>query len=166
MRQKTANLLDRFTRSAGLSPKRVVKIYTLILFFAPLLYLVLLEIRATAAKETIFKFVASSPYMGVSLIVAAGDFLLGYLCWLNSGELLENRRSYVRFMKLQLWSQLLVGNWVCLLFAVLGLRRQGDVASKQEQERSQIVSLAYVVFGLFAICFVFYLILVIKSMKG
>ena len=143
MRQKTANLLDRFTRSAGLSPKRVVKIYTLILFFAPLLYLVLLEIRATAAKETIFKFVASSPYMGVSLIVAAGDFLPGYLCWLNS-----------------------VGNWVCLLFAVLGLRRQGDVASKQEQERSQIVSLSYVVFGLFAICFVFYLILVIKSMKG
>ena len=100
------------------------------------------------------------------MIVAAGDFLLGYLCWLNSGELLENRHNYVRFMKLQLWSQLLVGNWVCLLFAVLGLRRQGDVASKQEQERSQIVSLAYVIFGLFAICFVFYLILVIKSMKG
>ncbi|WP_271017045.1 hypothetical protein [Lactobacillus delbrueckii] len=46
------------TKSARLTPKRILKIYTFVLFFAPMAYLLLLQLRAGAAKQD---FIAASP---------------------------------------------------------------------------------------------------------
>ncbi|APG68718.1 hypothetical protein LDE04_11220 [Lactobacillus delbrueckii subsp. lactis] len=39
MQEKALNWLDRLTKSARLTPKRILRIYTFVLFFAPLAYL-------------------------------------------------------------------------------------------------------------------------------
>lgn len=102
----------------------------------------------------------------MSIIVAAGDFLLGYLCWIDGGALLADRRQYMKFMKLQLWTQLIVGNWFCLLFAIFALRRGEDLPEESKVKPSQLLSLTYLIASLFVICFVFYIVLAFRAVKG
>ncbi|GHN17188.1 hypothetical protein [Lactobacillus delbrueckii] len=166
MQEKALNWLDRLTKSARLTPKRILKIYTFVLFFAPLAYLLLLQLRAGAAKQTITDSIAASPATTVSIIVAAGDFLLGYLCWIDGGALLADRRQYMKFMKLQLWTQLIVGNWFCFLFAIFALRRGEDLPEESKVKPSQLLSLTYLIASLFVICFVFYVVLAFRAVKG
>lgn len=165
MQEKTI-WIDRFAKSAGLTPKRIMRIYTAILFFAPLLYILLIQLRASAARKMITDYVAASPSLTVSLIVAAGDFLLGYMCWIDGGTLLASRKQFGKFMKIQLWTQLIVGNWVCLFFAIFGLRQGKDLPEDSKVKPSQLLSLTYLIAGLFVVCFAFYLVFAIKAVKG
>lgn len=167
MRQKTLTFIDKLSSATHLDPKRIMKIYTFILFFAPLAYLVLLEVQATGQKETIFKLLSSSPLVTISLITAAGDFVLGYLCWLNGKKLLDDRASFHKFMKIELFSQLLACNWICLIFAIFGVRLSSDITEKNTStDANRLISLAYVTLFLSIICFVFMMILAIKTIKG
>jgi uncharacterized membrane protein HdeD (DUF308 family) len=72
----------------------------------------------------------------------------------------------MKFMKLQLWTQLIVGNWFCLLFAIFALRRGEDLPEESKVKPSQLLSLTYLIASLFVICFVFYIVLAFRAVKG
>ena len=143
-------------------PMQFLKIYCLILFFSPSFYILCLEVGARIAGKTLFAYADASPLIAAILISGACDFLLSVISWLDWNRLTKTQDNYVRFMQLQVASQLLTGNLLCLVLAIFGLRQGKDVAG-QGKVPSQAVAIAYFCLAMAIICGGFYLSYLLKG---
>ena len=112
--------------------------------------------------KTLFVYADASPLVAVALISGACDFLLSVISWLDWNRLTGTRDNYVRFMQLQVASQLLTGNLLCLLLAIMGLRQGKDVAGRGKVP-SQAVAIAYFSLAMAVICGIFWAFWLIKD---
>lgn len=122
VKNKATSFCDHIMERLHLNTYSILKWYSIILFVAPLLYFGLLEFRFIMMQVSFVSMLHKHPAMAVSVIIAITDFLLGYYCWINKNEIVNNRTRLRAFWILQCICQLLVGNIICFLLSIFGLR--------------------------------------------
>ncbi|EGC80055.1 hypothetical protein HMPREF0522_0657 [Lactobacillus iners UPII 143-D] len=121
-KNKVTSFCDQIMERLHLNTCSILKWYSIILFVAPLLYWGLLEFRLVMTQVSFVNMLHKHPAMAVSVIIAITDFLLGYYCWIKKDEIVNNRTRLRTFWILQCFCQLLVGNIICFLLSIFGLR--------------------------------------------
>lgn len=121
-KNKVTDFCDQIMERLHLNVCSILKWYSIILFVAPLLYWLLLEFRAITEKITLLDMMQKQPTAAISIIVAITDFLLGYYCWIKKNSLVKDLRGLKVFWVCQSICQLFVGNLICLILSILGLR--------------------------------------------
>lgn len=121
-KNKVADLCDQIMERLHLNTRSILKWYSIILFFAPLLYWALLEFRIVMEKASLADMMHNQPAVAISVIVAITDFLLGYYCWINKNKLISSIKELKTFYIWQFVCQLFVGNIICSLLCLFGLR--------------------------------------------
>lgn len=151
---RLTNFLNNFLKSANLSAKRILHLYTYIMFFVPLAFAALIELQSLLTK-TNFLELLKSPFISISVIVAFSDFLFGYYLWINKDKVLLKEKSYRRFMIIQAISQILVGNFVCEVLALAGIYQAKEINGQKTNKTDKIIKITSIVMlVVFAMCFV------------
>ena len=96
-KNKVADFCDQIMERLHLNTRSILKWYSIILFFAPLLYWALLEFRIVMEKASLADMMHNQPAVAISVIVAITDFLLGYYCWINRNKLVSNIKELKTF---------------------------------------------------------------------
>lgn len=121
-KNKVADFCDQIMERLHLNTRSILKWYSIILFVAPLLYWALLEFRIVMEKASLSDMMHNQPAIAISVIVAITDFLLGYYCWINKDKLISSIKELKTFYIWQFVCQLFVGNIICSLLCLFGLR--------------------------------------------
>lgn len=121
-KNKVAEFCDQIMERLHLNTCSILKWYSIILFVAPLLYWALLEFRIVMEKASLSDMMHNQPAIAISVIVAITDFLLGYYCWINKNKLISSIKELKTFYIWQFVCQLFVGNIICSLLCLFGLR--------------------------------------------
>lgn len=121
-KNKVTDFCDQIMERLRLNIRSILKWYSIILLVAPLLFLGLLEFRVVMTKVSLADMFHSQPTIAVSVIVAITDFLLGYYCWIKKDKLVNSTKELKIFWICQCFCQLLVGNIICFLLSLFGLR--------------------------------------------
>lgn len=121
-KNKVAEFFDQIMERLHLNTCSILKWYSIILFVAPLLYWALLEFRIVMEKASLSDMMHNQPAIAISVIVAITDFLLGYYCWINKNKLISSIKELKTFYIWQFVCQLFVGNIICSLLCLFGLR--------------------------------------------
>lgn len=121
-KNKVADFCDQIMERLHLNTRSILKWYSIILFVAPLLYWALLEFRIVMEKVSLADMMHNQPAVAISVIVAITDFLLGYYCWINKNKLVSNIKELKTFYVWQFFCQIFVGNIICSLLCLFGLR--------------------------------------------
>lgn len=157
-KQKVENFFDRMTRSMNLDTKKILSWYSYVLFIAPLLFWALIALRGGALNQSIKMMIMKQPAVAIATIAAIVDFVLGYYLMLNKKQFLVNRQTYRFLMVSQLIGQVLVGNLLCGVLAILGMYK-AKTLKKTQDNISPIVIAISLVAVLLALCFMLILLL-------
>ena len=150
---RLTNFLNNFLKSANLSAKRILHLYTYILFFIPLAFAALVELHSLLTKVS-FSNLLKSPFVSVSVIIAFCDFLLGYYLWINKDKILLEEKTYRSFMIIQAISQILVGNLVCGILALAGIYQARELNSQKITRTDKIIKITSIIMlVIFGMCF-------------
>lgn len=121
-KNKVADFCDQIMERLHLNTRSILKWYSIILFVAPLLYWALLEFKIVMEKASLSDIMHNQPAVAISVIVAITDFVLGYYCWINKSKLVSSIKDLKLLYLCQFFCQLFVGNIICSLLCLFGLR--------------------------------------------
>lgn len=151
---RMSGFLARFLRNAHLDAPRILRWYSYILFFVPLVFWAMLAFNAQLSKQSLFDIIRKQGTVSIAIIVTILDFLVGYYLWISRGKVLTDRKSYHFFMGCQAIGQLLVGNIICVILALFGMYQSKQLTLTVTNEKNNlimnIVSVAMLV--IFIIC--------------
>ena len=143
-KQKVENFFDRMTRSMNLDTKKILTWYSYILFIAPLLFWALIALRSGASDQSIKMIVIKQPAVAIVTIIAIVDFVLGYYLLLNKSQLI---------------GQILVGNLLCGVLAILGMYKAKTLKKTQDNISPVVIAISLVAAVLSVLCFMLILLL-------
>ena len=147
------------TQSMHLDAKKIISWYSYILSIAPLLFWALIAMRSGASREPIQSIIMKQPAVAIGTIIAIVDFVLGYYLLLNKKKFMVNRQTYRFFMVSQLIGQIVVGNLLCAVLAVLGMYKATALKKTQDNVNPVIIAISIVSAVLLACCLVLILLL-------
>lgn len=147
------------TQSMHLDAKKIISWYSYILFIAPLLFWALIAMRSGASRESIQSIIMKQSAVAIGTIIAIVDFVLGYYLLLNKKKFMVNRQTYRFFMVSQLIGQIVVGNLLCAILAVLGMYKATALKKTQDNVNPVIIAISVVSAVLLACCLVLILLL-------
>lgn len=147
------------TQSMHLDAKKIINWYSYILFIAPLLFWALIAMRSGASRESIQSIIMKQPVVAIGTIIAIVDFVLGYYLLLNKKKFMVNRQTYRFFMVSQLIGQIVVGNLLCAILAVLGMYRATALKKTQDNVNPVIIAISIASAVILAGCLVLILLL-------
>ncbi|KRK44807.1 hypothetical protein FC63_GL000640 [Lactobacillus amylovorus DSM 20531] len=125
-----------------LDAKKIINWYSYILFIAPLLFWALIAMRSGASRESIQSIIMKQPVVAIGTIIAIVDFVLGYYLLLNKKKFMVNRQTYRFFMVSQLIGQIVVGNLLCAILAVLGMYKATALKKTQDNVNPVIIAIS------------------------
>lgn len=102
----------------------------------------MIALRSGASGQSIRMMIMKQPMIAISTIVAIVDFILGYYMLLNRKQFLVNRQTYRFLMVSQMISQLLVGNLLCVVLAILGFYRAKSLKKTQDSVSRVVVAIS------------------------
>lgn len=158
-KQKVENFFDRMTRGMNLDTKKILSWYSYVLFIAPLLFWALIALRGGASNQSIKMMIMKQPAVAIAAIAAIVDFVLGYYLMLNKKQFLVNRQTYRFLMVSQLIGQVLVGNLLCGVLAILGMYKAKTLKKTQDNISPIVIAISLVAAVLLALCFMLILLL-------
>lgn len=123
-----------------------------------MLFWALIALRGGASNQSIKMMIMKQPAVAIATIAAIVDFVLGYYLMLNKKQFLVNRQTYRFLMVSQLIGQVLVGNLLCGVLAILGMYK-AKTFKKTQDNISPIVIAISLVAVLLALCFMLILLL-------
>lgn len=147
------------TRSMNLDTKKILSWYSYVLFIAPLLFWALIALRGGASNQLIKMMIMKQPAVAIAAIAAIVDFVLGYYLMLNKKQFLVNRQTYRFLMVSQLIGQVLVGNLLCGVLAILGMYKAKTLKKTQDNISPIVIAISLVAAVLLALCFMLILLL-------
>lgn len=147
------------TQSMYLDAKKIINWYSYILFIAPLLFWALIVMRSGASRESIQSIIMKQPVVAIGTIIAIVDFVLGYYLLLNKKKFMVNRQTYRFFMVSQLIGQIVVGNLLCAILAVLGMYKATALKKTQDNVNPVIIAISIASAVILAGCLVLILLL-------
>lgn len=147
------------TRSMNLDTKKILSWYSYVLFIAPLLFWALIALRGGASNQSIKMMIMKQPAVAIAAIAAIVDFVLGYYLMLNKKQFLVNRQTYRFLMVSQLIGQVLVGNLLCGVLAILGMYKAKTLKKTQDNISPIVIAISLVAAVLLALCFMLILLL-------
>lgn len=147
------------TQSMHLNAKKIINWYSYILFIAPLLFWALIAMRSGASRESIQSIIMKQPVVAIGTIIAIVDFVLGYYLLLNKKKFMVNRQTYRFFMVSQLIGQIVVGNLLCAILAVLGMYKATALKKTQDNVNPVIIAISIASAVILAGCLVLILLL-------
>lgn len=147
------------TQSMHLDAKKIINWYSYILFIAPLLFWALIAMRSGASRESIQSIIMKQPVVAIGTIIAIVDFVLGYYLLLNKKKFMVNRQTYRFFMVSQLIGQIVVGNLLCAILAVLGMYKATALKKTQDNVNPVIIAISIASAVILAGCLVLILLL-------
>lgn len=147
------------TRSMNLDTKKILSWYSYVLFIAPLLFWALIALRGGASNQSIKMMIMKQPAGAIATIAAIVDFVLGYYLMLNKKQFLVNRQTYRFLMVSQLIGQVLVGNLLCGVLAILGMYKAKTLKKTQDNISPIVIAISLVAADLLALCFMLILLL-------
>ncbi len=147
------------TQSMYLDAKKIINWYSYILFIAPLLFWALIAMRSGASRESIQSIIMKQPVVAIGTIIAIVDFVLGYYLLLNKKKFMVNRQTYRFFMVSQLIGQIVVGNLLCAILAVLGMYKATALKKTQDNVNPVIIAISIASAVILAGCLVLILLL-------
>jgi hypothetical protein len=142
-----------------LDAKKIINWYSYILFIAPLLFWALIAMRSGASRESIQSIIMKQPVVAIGTIIAIVDFVLGYYLLLNKKKFMVNRQTYRFFMVSQLIGQIVVGNLLCAILAVLGMYKATALKKTQDNVNPVIIAISIASAVILAGCLVLILLL-------
>lgn len=164
-KKRVTTLLDHFLQNAHLDASRILRLYTWVLIVIPLLFGMLLILNAGFSHQSVQALINKGAVTSVAVIIAILDFVLGYYLWLVRKSVLTDRRSYRFFMLCQVVSQLLVGNLLCGLLALLGLfqAKQRKLVSAPNLATRVVQIFASMMLIIFIICSIALILLITRK---
>lgn len=103
--------------------------------------------------------VIKQPAVAIVTIIAIVDFVLGYYLLLNKKQFLINRQTYRFLMVSQLIGQILVGNLLCGVLAILGMYKAKTLKKTQDNISPVVIAISLVAAVLSVLCFMLILLL-------
>lgn len=162
---KFTSFLDRFLNGLHLDAKKILRWYSYLLFFIPLLMWAMLAFNGALMKTSIKTMLSKQANISIAVIIAIIDFVLGYYLWISREKVLTDRRSYHLFMGCQAISQLLVGNLLCLVLALFGMYQAKQLPTTVENEKKakMMKMISITVMIVFIICFILMMLLELRK---
>ena len=158
-KRKVGDFIDRITENMHLNAKKILAWYSYVLFIAPLWFWAMIVLRSGASGQSIRMMIMKQPMIAISTIVAIVDFILGYYMLLNRKQFLVNRQTYRFLMVSQMISQLLVGNLLCVVLAILGCYKAKALKKTQDSVSRVVVAISLTAAGLLLASFMLILLL-------
>lgn len=158
-KQKVANFFGRVTRDLSLDTNKIISWYSYILFVAPLLFWALIGLRSAASRQSMRMIIVKQPAVAIGVIIAIVDFMLGYFLLLNKKKFLANRQTYRLLMVSQLVGQIVVGNLLCAVLAILGMYKANALKKTQDNVSPILLGICLGAAALLLGCFVLILLL-------
>lgn len=152
-KQKVENFFGRVTHNLSLDAKKIISWYSYILFVAPLLFWALIGMRSAASKQSMQMIITKQPAVAIGTIIAIVDFVLGYYLLMNKKKFLVNRQTYRMFMTSQLIAQIVVGNLICAILAILGMYQAKTLKKTQDNVQPMIIGICLAAAVLLLGCF-------------
>lgn len=121
-RYKFNSFIERVMRAFHIDTKFVLRWYSIILFVAPLLFWAMLEFQNLKAGKGMANVISGQPTIAIAILVAFTDFIVGYYLWFQRSELLKDAKDVRIFFICQAICQLFVGNILCVLLSLLGIK--------------------------------------------
>lgn len=131
-KQKVENFFERVTRNLSLDANKIISWYSYILFVTPLLFWALISLRSGASGQPMRSMIVKQPAVAIGVIIAIVDFMLGYFLLLNKKKFLVNRQTYRFLMVSQFIGQIVVGNLLCGVLAILGMYKANALKKTQD----------------------------------
>lgn len=156
-----SNLLEKIARTVHLDAKRTITWYSYILLVIPIAYWMLIEMRILASKQS-WTVMLKQPAVAIASIIAIVDFMLGYYLIMRKKDVLASYENYRLFMMWQAVCQILVGNFLCFVLALIGIH---EAKKLNNGPRDSTVTMATVASGLLLI-FCFVLLVMLNFIKG
>ncbi|WP_270775372.1 hypothetical protein [Ligilactobacillus acidipiscis] len=104
-------------------------------------------------------FLGSNPQSAVMFIISTVDFGLGYVLWNKKEELITRRKNFQAFSTFLLFSQLIVGNLVCVILAGISLY----VSSQVKNDEGKYLSGAEItLFSISGLVYIFCVIILLR----
>lgn len=144
VRGKFSNLLDRIAKAVHLSAEKAIKWYAYILFLIPIAFWLMIEMRVLSKGQS-WAVMLKQPAVAIGTVVAIVDFMVGYYLLLRRQDFLASYKNYRFFMIWQAIGQILVGNIICFVLALIGMH---EAKSLDTGTRSLTVTMVSVVSGL------------------
>lgn len=150
-KNKVGGYFSTVLHQIGLNPRRVVNSMIFLLVFSSLASICYILLQANGSGTSYQLFLTTSPQSAVMFIISAIDLGLGYVLWKKKEEVISNRKSFRAFNIFLLFSQLIVGNFVCVILAAISLY----IATQVREEKESSLSSAEI--ALFIVCILMYL---------
>lgn len=115
--------------------------------------------RSGASRESIQSIIMKQPVVAIGTIIAIVDFVLGYYLLLNKKKFMVNRQTYRFFMVSQLIGQIVVGNLLCAILAILGMYKATALKKTQDNVNPVIIAISIASAVILAGCLVLILLL-------
>lgn len=158
-KNKVSEYLRTVLYQMGLTPRRAINsmIFLLVFsFLASICYILFLSSKSGTKFQT---FLGANPQSAVMFIISAIDFGLGYVLWNKREKLVTRRKNFQAVTFFLLLSQLIVGNLVCVILAVIALY----VSSQVKDDGGKYLSSAEIMlFSLSGLVYVFCAILLLR----
>ncbi|HJE96657.1 MAG TPA: hypothetical protein K8V00_03465 [Ligilactobacillus acidipiscis] len=158
-RNKVSEYFRTVLYQIGLTPRRAVNSMIFLLVFsslASICYILLLAGKSGTAFQT---FLGSNPQSAVMFIISTVDFGLGYVLWNKKEELITRRKNFQAFSTFLLFSQLIVGNLVCVILAGISLY----VSSQVKNDEGKYLSGAEItLFSISGLVYIFCVIILLR----
>lgn len=152
--------LKKLSESLDITPRRLLTVYSYILFLTPLAYWAFIEFQSVYAKVTPLAMIKQNPTITLALIVSIVDFVLGYYLLLHKEDFLD-RDSFKLLMVTQFIAQAMLVNIICALIAVVGLLNMGSL--EYTDDRAVLQRNKFTIFSSLAgLAFSFVLLVIIK----
>lgn len=159
LKSKVTSSLDKIINNAGLGCEKILKIYTLILFASPLLFAIMLELKMAMSKVSFQNALHTEPAINIAIIIALSDFILSYVMFMEKDNLIKDRTAYRYVFKSQAITQLLVGNFVCCILAVVGIYKSNEIDDGKTTSRSKVLTTSTICSGLLALSAILLLVI-------
>jgi hypothetical protein len=126
-----SSFLDRIVQNLKLTPKKLLKWYSYVLIFVPLACAALVGLHLVTSATTFSNLLKNQAGLAVGVIIALCDLIIGYFCLLNL-EIFYKRKTYRVFMVTQVITQALVGNFMCVIMAILGIYLSQELPNEKQ----------------------------------
>ena len=163
IRRKFSNHFTLLLQNYHLDSKRILVVYDSILLLSSLAFAIMVWLEGIFQKKSAIELIKMNPIVGISMIVAFSNFILGYYVWVHKNIFLDSKQNYRFFMIWQSLSQLVLGNFVCTVLSFIGIYQAKTIAV-EKSHRLQLLPLITALTILYLICFIMLITIAFKKL--
>lgn len=144
-KRKISNVITKVVRTVHLNAEKTISWYSYILLAISVAFWLMIELQVIAGQQT-WTSIMKQPTVAVGIIISIVDFLIAYYLFYKKKDILSSYENYRFFMMTQAIGQVLVGNMICFVFALIGIHESKKIDNGPRSSTVTAVSVFAIIF--------------------